>query len=72
MIHREPTLGQKLLDGSLKALCRASFPELRQFLPRQKAEVVIAALSVSAIAETEHPCLTSSITRNQSIMPAPI
>jgi DNA repair protein RadC len=40
--------------GSLKALSRASFLELRQFLPQQKAEAVIAALSMSAIAETEH------------------
>jgi DNA repair protein RadC len=40
--------------GSLKALSRASFQELRQFLPRPKAEAVIAALSMSAIAETEH------------------
>jgi DNA repair protein RadC len=40
--------------GSLKALSRASFKELRQFLPRPKAEAVIAALSMSAIAETEH------------------
>jgi hypothetical protein len=39
---------------SLKALSRASFLELRQFLPQQKAEAVIAALSVSAIAESEH------------------
>ena len=39
---------------SLKALSRASFQELRQFLPRPKAEAVIAALSMSAIAETEH------------------
>jgi len=31
--------------GSLKALSRASFLELRQFLPEQKAEAVIAALS---------------------------
>src|SRR5580700_3447739 len=38
--------------GSLKALARASFQELRQFLPRRKA--VVAALSMSAIAETEH------------------
>jgi hypothetical protein len=28
----------------------------RQFLPQRKAEVVIAALSMSAIAETEHAC----------------
>jgi DNA repair protein RadC len=40
--------------GSLKALARASFQELRQFLPRRKAEAVAAALSMFAIAETEH------------------
>src|SRR5271165_5039035 len=40
--------------GSLKALSRASFQELRQFLPRRKAEAVVAALSMSGIAETEH------------------
>jgi excinuclease UvrABC nuclease subunit len=40
--------------GSLKALSRASFLELRLFLPQQKAEAVIGALSRSAIAETEH------------------
>jgi hypothetical protein len=40
--------------GSLKALSPVSFLELRQFLPQQKAETVIAALSMSAIAETEH------------------
>jgi hypothetical protein len=40
--------------GSLKGLARASFPELRQFLPRRSAEAVIAALSMSAIAEIEH------------------
>jgi len=39
--------------GSLKALSRASFLELRQFLPQRKAEAVIAALSISAIAESE-------------------
>jgi hypothetical protein len=39
--------------GSLKALARASFQELRQFLPRRKAEAVVAALSMSAIGETE-------------------
>ncbi|MBV8329777.1 MAG: hypothetical protein JOZ61_04845 [Verrucomicrobia bacterium] len=33
--------------GSLKALSRASFLELRQFVPQQKAEPIIAALSVS-------------------------
>jgi DNA repair protein RadC len=40
--------------GSLKALSRASFQEIRQFLPRRQAEAVVAALSMSAIAETEH------------------
>jgi DNA repair protein RadC len=40
--------------GSLKALARASFQELRQFLPQRKAQAVVAALSMSAIAETEH------------------
>jgi DNA repair protein RadC len=40
--------------GSLKALTRASFQELRQFLPRRSAESVVAALSMSAIADTEH------------------
>ena len=40
--------------GSLKALARASFQELRQFLPRRKAMAVVAALSMSAMAETEH------------------
>ena len=40
--------------GSLKALARVSFQELPQFLPRRKAEAVVAALSMSAIAETEH------------------
>ena len=40
--------------GSLKGLARASFQELRQFLPRRQAESVVAALSMSVIAETEH------------------
>ena len=40
--------------GSLKALSRASFKELRQFLPRRKAEAVMAALSLSNVVETEH------------------
>jgi hypothetical protein len=40
--------------GSLKGLARASFQELRQFLPRRQAESVVAALSMSAIAETDH------------------
>jgi DNA repair protein RadC len=40
--------------GSIKALSRASFQQLRQFLPQRKAEAVTAAFSVSAIAESEH------------------
>jgi DNA repair protein RadC len=40
--------------GSFKAMARASFQELRQFLPRRQAESVVAALSMSVIAETEH------------------
>jgi DNA repair protein RadC len=52
--------------GSLKALSRASFLELRQFLPQQKAEAVIAALSVSAIAETEH-ALSDQLDNPESI-----
>ena len=40
--------------GSLKGLARASFQELRQFLPRRQAESVVAALSMCVIAETEH------------------
>ncbi len=40
--------------GSLKALSRASFKELRQFLPKGKAEAVMAALSMSDVAAAEH------------------
>jgi DNA repair protein RadC len=40
--------------GSLKALARASFQETTAIPSRRKAEAVIAALSMSAIAETEH------------------
>jgi DNA repair protein RadC len=40
--------------GSIKGLARASFQELRQFLLRRQAESVVAALSMSVIAETEH------------------
>ena len=40
--------------GSLTALSRASFRELRKFLPRRKAEAVMAALWVANIAEAEH------------------
>src|ERR1700686_1954584 len=40
--------------GSLRALSRASFKELRQFLPKGKAEAVMAALSISNVADAEH------------------
>ena len=40
--------------GSIKALSRASFQQLHQFLPRRKAEALMAALSMSTIAESEH------------------
>jgi DNA repair protein RadC len=40
--------------GSIKALSGASFQQLRQFLPQRKAEAVMAAFSVSTIAESEH------------------
>jgi DNA repair protein RadC len=39
--------------GSLQALSRASFKELRQFLPKNKAEAVMAALSISGVADAE-------------------
>jgi hypothetical protein len=44
--------------GSLKALSRASFKELRQFLPKAKAVAVMAALSISNIADAEHALST--------------
>jgi DNA repair protein RadC len=49
------SLVDALLDhfGSLKELSRASLNELRQFLPRRKAEAVMAALAISNVVETE-------------------
>jgi DNA repair protein RadC len=44
--------------GSLKALSRASYSELRQFLTRRQVEAVMAALSVSNIVEAEHTLST--------------
>ena len=44
--------------GSLKALSRASFRKLRQFLTRRQAEAVMVGLSVGNLAETEHALLT--------------
>jgi DNA repair protein RadC len=40
--------------GSIKALSRASIQQLLLFLPRRKAETLVAALSMSTIAESEH------------------
>jgi DNA repair protein RadC len=40
--------------GSIKVLSRATLQQIRQFLPRRKAETVVAAFSVSMIAESEH------------------
>jgi DNA repair protein RadC len=40
--------------GPIKALSRASIQQLVQFLPRRKAEMLVAALSMSTIAESEH------------------
>jgi len=55
--------------GSLKALSRASFLELGQFLPQRKAEVVVSALSMCAIAETEH-ALSDQLDSPESTYPA--
>ena len=52
--------------GSLTALSRASFQELRQFLPRRKAEAVAAASNIFAIAETEH-ALSEPLDKPESI-----
>jgi DNA repair protein RadC len=50
------SLAETLINhfGSLKALSRASFQQLRRFLPQRKAETVMAALSISVIVESEH------------------
>src|SRR6195256_2631601 len=55
--------------GSLTALSRASFQELRQFLPRRRAEAVAAASSIFAIAETEH-ALSEQLDNPESIYKA--
>ena len=44
--------------GSLKALSRASFKELRQFLPKTRAAAVMAALSISSVADAEQALST--------------
>jgi DNA repair protein RadC len=50
----ELALGLVRHFGSIKALSRASVQQLLKFLPRRKAETLVAALSMSAIAESEH------------------
>ena len=52
--------------GSLKALSRASFKELRQFLPKGKAEAVMAALSISNVVDAEH-ALSSPLSNAEAI-----
>jgi DNA repair protein RadC len=52
--------------GSLKTLSRASFKELRQFLPKGKAEAVMAALSMSNIADAEY-ALSAPLTNAEAI-----
>ena len=52
--------------GSLKALSRASFRELRQFLTARQAEAVMAALSVGNVAEAEH-ALSSPLSNSEAI-----
>jgi DNA repair protein RadC len=52
--------------GSLKALSRASFRELRQFLTPRQAEAVMAGLSVANVAETEH-ALSSPLNNPEAI-----
>ena len=39
--------------GSVKGLSRATLVELRQFLPKRKAEAVMAAFSITNIASAE-------------------
>ena len=55
--------------GSLKELSRASFGELRQFLPARQAEAVMAALSVGNVAEAEH-ALSSPLNNPEAIYKA--
>lgn len=55
--------------GSLKALSRASFRELRQFLTVRQAEAVMAALSVGNVAEAEH-ALSSPLNNPETIYKA--
>ena len=52
--------------GSLKALSRASFKEMQQFLPKGKAEAVMAALSMSNVADAEH-ALSAPLNKAETI-----
>ena len=52
--------------GSLRALSHASFKELRQFLPKHKADAVMAALSISNVADGEH-ALSAPLTDAEAI-----
>ncbi len=55
--------------GSLKALSRASFDELCQFLPKDKAEAVMAALSISSVVDAEY-ALSASLNTAEAIYQA--
>jgi hypothetical protein len=48
---------------------RASFKELRQFLPKGKAEAVMAALSISSVADAEQ-ALTAPLNNAEAIFRA--
>jgi DNA repair protein RadC len=56
----------QLTHDDIKSLSRASLVELGQFLPRRKAEAVIAALTMSSIAESEQ-ALSARLDNPESI-----
>ena len=58
--------------GSLKAFSRASFQELRQFLPQRKAEAVVAALSSPPSPKLSTPHQPAWTTRNRFTKPTMI
>jgi len=63
--------------GSLKALSRASFKELRQFFPKGKAEAIMAALSMSKVADVEHALSAPQVLggnqwKIMDVLPAPL
>ena len=53
-------------SSALSGVSRASFKELRQFLPKGKAEAVMAALSISNVADNEH-ALSAPLTNAEAI-----